>query len=200
MKRGAFITLYGINNIGKTTHARLLCERLRAEGCHAVYLKYPIYTLEPTGPRINEILRGGGAQGVSEQELQTLFMQNRHDYEVTLQQMLAEGVTVVAEDYTGTGVAWGTAKGLERKWVEDLNRDLLQEDFSLLLVGQRAMNAREARHIHENDDGLVLKVQDILVEMGNEKKWHVVQQQATKEETAELIWREVVEFLKHFSP
>ncbi len=32
MKKGLFIAIYGVNNIGKSTHCRILCERLKKEG------------------------------------------------------------------------------------------------------------------------------------------------------------------------
>lgn len=197
--RGAFLTLYGINNIGKSTHAKRLVERLKQEGHKAVYLKYPIYDLDPTGPKINEILRHKGGQDVSEQELQTLFMQNRKDFEPQLKKILDEGTIVVAEDYTQTGISWGTAKGLEESWVEELNHDLLPEDFSLLIVGERARKAIEAGHIHETNDDLVRKVAEILERRATRFGWNVIQLQPTKDETAALIWRAVQKFLTEFN-
>lgn len=195
MKKGAFITLYGINNIGKSTHARRLTERLQREGHKAVYLKYPIYDLEPTGPQLNRILRSRGAQNVSEEELQTLFMQNRRDFEPSLTKMLAKGVMVVAEDYTQTGIAWGAAKGLDERWMEELNEHLLKEDFSILLVGERAMKAKEAVHIHETNDALVQKVDEILRRRARENGWRIIELQPTKDETARLVWDAVKKFL-----
>ena len=37
MTKGRFIAIYGVNNIGKTTHAKLIVERLKKEGHDAVY-------------------------------------------------------------------------------------------------------------------------------------------------------------------
>lgn len=198
MKKGVFITLYGINNIGKSTHAKRLVKRLQQEGHDAVYLKYPIYDLAPTGPELNDILRSGGGQQVSEEDLQTLFMQNRKDFEGELREMLATGKVVVAEDYTQTGISWGTAKGLDEQWVETLNEDLLKEDFSLLLVGERAMKAKERGHLHESDDDLVERVDQILRRRAKMFGWRVIELQPTKDETAVLVWEEVRKFLSSF--
>ncbi|MBI5754595.1 hypothetical protein HZA41_00065, partial [Candidatus Peregrinibacteria bacterium] len=77
MPRGKFITFYGINNIGKTTHARRLCRRLVDRGIRAEFLKYPIYSIEPTGSFLNKILRSGAKQTISEEELQMWFALNR---------------------------------------------------------------------------------------------------------------------------
>lgn len=199
MMKGMFLTLYGINNIGKSTHAKRLVERLNKEGHTAVYLKYPIYDLEPTGPQINDILRLQGEQDVSEEELQSLFMQNRKDFEPQLKKMLDEGTIVVAEDYTQTGIAWGTAKGLDEAWVEALNDELMREDFSLLITGERARKAIEKDHIHETNDELVQKVAQVLQRRAMQNGWSIVELQPTKYETAALVWEEVQKFFDEFS-
>ena len=98
------ITLYGINNIGKSTQAKKLVERLESEGKTVKYIKYPVYEIEPTGRFLNDFLRGGGteqaAKAASEEELQMWFTLNRYQFEPTLKKWLADGVIVIAEDYT----------------------------------------------------------------------------------------------------
>ncbi len=188
MQKALFITIYGINNIGKTTHAKLLAERLKQEGFEAVYVKYPIYDLAPTGPKLNQVLRESDKQFISEQELQTIFMQNRSDFESTLKKMLAEGKIVIAEDYTGTGIAWGTAKSLEQSWVQNLNKDLLKEDVAILLVGERDIRAREQHHLHEQNDALVSSVNKIFMQLAEQLGWKIIHLHEKIEGTAEAIW------------
>ena len=197
--RGVFITIYGINNIGKSTHCKRLTEKLNANGYDAVFLKYPIYDCPPTGPVINDILRSNEPQNISEEELQTLFTQNRRDFEPTLKKMLDEGKIVVAEDYAGTGIAWGTAKGLPKKWVENLNAGLIKEDLAILIQGERVTKAKESKHIHETDDKLVDRVGHILNNLSEENGWRIVPLQKEKEETAALIWKIVKKFLRESS-
>ncbi len=191
MHKGFFITIYGINNIGKSTHAKKLVERLRKEGYDTEYVKYPVYKLKPTGQRINEILRSDKKQNISEGELQTLFMQNRKDFEPTIEKWLAEGKIIIAEDYIGSGIAWGTAKGLDQDKVEQINSTLKKEDFSILMVGERDIRAKEHGHIHESDDELIDKVDNVLRQMAKEKGWHVIHVQEKVRDTAELIWEAV---------
>jgi thymidylate kinase len=192
--KGIFITIYGINNIGKSTHAKRLVDKLNSAGLDAVYLKYPIYDLEPTGPKLNSILRAEG-QHVSEQDLQTLFMQNRRDYEPDLRKMINEGKIVVAEDYTYTGIAWGNAKGLSMDYMLKLNENLLKEDFTILLTGQRNLAAVEKRHIHEKNNHLIDNVGNILRQLADIHHWTVIQVQPRIDDTAELIFQAVSGFL-----
>ena len=173
-------------------------ERLEKEGHDSIFIKYPVYNLEPTGPKIDEILRGHDKQPISEEELQTLFMQNRKDFEPTLREYLEEGKIVVAEDYTGTGIAWGTAKGLKQEWLEDLNSGLLKEDFSILMIGRRKFSSKEYQHLHESDDELVMSVDKILRRLADEKDWHKVDVQENIVDTAALVWTEVENFLRNF--
>lgn len=196
MKKGKFITFYGINNIGKSTHSKLVVEKLTSMGLKAKFIKYPIYDLSPTGPKINRVLRVERSQSISEEELQTLFMKNREDFEKELRGLIDEGYVVVAEDYAGTGIAWGTAKGLDQSWVEKLNAHLLKEDFSILLVGARSFHAKEKNHLHENDDELVNKVDQILRALAKKKGWVTVQVQPDREETARLVFAEIKKFLQ----
>lgn len=195
MKKGLFLAIYGINNIGKSTHARRLVNRLKQEGLDVVFVKYPVYDLEPTGPKINSILRSEAGQKVSEEELQTLFMQNRRDYEPTLNKYLDQGKIVVAEDYTGTGLAWGTAKGLKLGFLEGLNDGLLKEDLAILLTGQRDRRAMEKTHIHERNDELVEKVKQVLLQLATKYGWVTVELQEQIDDTARLVWKEVSNFL-----
>lgn len=185
------ITLYGINNIGKSTQALRLVEKLKAEGYDAVYVKYPVYDVEPTGVYLNEFLRSGEAQKISEEELQMWFTLNRFQFEVTLREWLAEGRIVVAEDYTGTGIAWGTAKGAKIEWLETINEPLIKEDLAILLDGERFMQAAEKDHIHESNNEFMKRSRQIHLMLGERYGWIKIPVQSTKDEMEKLIWETV---------
>lgn len=192
--RGKFITLYGINNIGKSTQAKLLVEHLNKVGQKAIYLKYPIYDLAPTGPKLNEILRGG-KQKISEEELQSLFVQNRVEFEPQLVEYLEAGTHVVAEDYVGTGIAWGAAKGADLEWLEAINAPLLKEDLTLYMYGERFSNAQEKDHIHESNDELMKKCADVYEFLAEKYDWKGVKVEGGIEMVSEKIWGIVKDFL-----
>ena len=186
-----FITLYGINNIGKSTQALRLVERLKAEGFDAVYVKFPVYDVEPTGVYLNQFLRSGGAQEISEEELQMWFAMNRFQFEPTLREWLKDGKVVVAEDYTGTGIAWGMVKGASKEWLESLNRPLIKEDLAVLLDGERFVHATEEGHIHETNEEFMKLARQIHLDLGEAYGWVKIPVQPTKDETAALVWEVV---------
>lgn len=195
--RGLFITIYGINNIGKTTHVRMLSKRLKQEGYDVIFVKYPVYSLAPTGHFLNRVLRyhGGKGQNISEEELQMWFTLNRYQFQPKLENFLSQGKIVIAEDYIGTGIAWGTTKGASEEWLTSLNQHLLKENLSILLKGKRFLKSKEFHHLHESDDPLVEKTGEILERLAKKNGWHTVDVCGSKEETAEKIYKLVRNFL-----
>lgn len=183
-----FIAIYGVNNIGKSTQSKLLVESLNKAGHKSVHIKFPIYDLEPTGHYINSVLRSTDVQKISEPELQMWFALNRHQFEPQLRQYLQDGYIVVAEDYIGTSLAWGSAKGAALPWLENLNQHLVKEDLAILLNGTRSVDATEANHIHENNQTLITKVTDILKELAVAKGWKIVERQEEQSDTQKLIF------------
>ncbi|MFH1218699.1 MAG: hypothetical protein V1679_02560 [Candidatus Peregrinibacteria bacterium] len=192
--KGKFITIYGINNIGKSTHCKLLVERLKKAGHKAKFIKYPVYDIEPSGPFLNKALRRR-KQMISEAELQMWFVVNRYQFQPKLEKMLSEGYIVVAEDYRGTGIAWGTAKGLDEKWVEEINSKVLPEDLVIWIEGKRNIEAKEDVHVHEQNDELMEKCKEVHGHLARKYGWKKVKLQEKVEDTAELIWKTVLDFL-----
>lgn len=188
------ITLYGVNNIGKSTQAKNLVERLEQAGKKAKYIKYPVYELEPTGVFLNKYLRGEIKDAISEEELQMWFTLNRYQFEPTLKKLLAEGYIVVAEDYTGTGIAWGSAKGADMAWLEEMNKFLIREDLAILLEGERFTAAVEAGHIHETNSDFIEKSRAAHSTLAEKYGWKRVRVVEGIDKTADLIWG-IVKFI-----
>lgn len=193
--KGAFITLYGVNNMGKTTHVRLLAKRLEGLGFMVKTIKYPMYELEPTGSFINSVLRGDGPQGISEDEFQLWYVLNRYQYQPELKRLLEEGYIVIAEDYSGTGIAWGMAKGGDENWLCETNKYLLKEDLAVMIEGDRQVQAKESKHIHEQNDGLMDSCRLTHEHLAEKYRWKRMTLQDRKEDTANLLWKIVEEFL-----
>ncbi|MCK5084076.1 MAG: hypothetical protein KAQ64_00280 [Candidatus Pacebacteria bacterium] len=103
--KGKLIVLYGVNNLGKTTQAKMLVDYLSRKNIKAEYLKYPIYDLKPAGKLINEYLRAGNPNNFSPRELQLLHYTDRVAFEPILKNKLNDGSNIIAENYVGTAVA-----------------------------------------------------------------------------------------------
>jgi len=189
MTSGKLIVLYGINNLGKTTQAKLLVEKLRSQNLKAEYLKYPLYDLEPSGPLINDYLRQDNPFKLSAREAQLLYTMNRWQYQETLKHRLESGEYIIAEDYTGTGMAWGLGAGVAKNFLLKINEGLLIEDLAILFQGERFLQAVEDGHRHENDDSLTKTVDLAHQELAKTYGWHNINANNSIETIAEEIWQ-----------
>jgi len=191
IKRGKLITILGINNVGKSTQAELLKNRIWESGDRRLptSVKYPFYDLEPIGPMLNDYLRHGNPLNLTSREFQTLQAFHRLQVEPIIVNTLETGVHVIAEDYLGTGIAWGLGSGVDEEYLYKINSKLLIEDLTILLNGDRFLEAREGGHTHESDNVLTEKVRRIHLELARDCGWSVVNANNNIEEVHENIWR-----------
>jgi len=189
MTRGTFIVFYGINNLGKSTQAKLLAERLNAQEHAAEYVKYPMYALAPSGPIINEYLRGGNPQNLDFREFQILNALNRTQYEATLNAKLDAGTHVISEDYTGSGLAWGMGAGVDEQFLKAINSHLTKENIVFLFDGDRFKEAVEASHQYEQNDALTETVRSAYKKLAAEYNWNIIHANQSIEAIQEQIWQ-----------
>ena len=121
-------------------------------GINAEYKKYGIYDLEPSGPELDDYLRLGNHDNLSPREFQLVHIINRTQFEPKLKSKLNEGTWIIAEDYVGTGTAWGVGAGVDQAFLERMNSHLLKEDLAFLFDGERFSSGIEKVHKHEQDN------------------------------------------------
>ncbi|MBN2854175.1 dUTP diphosphatase [Patescibacteria group bacterium] len=194
---GKLIVLYGINNLGKSTQAKLLVEKLKSEGLKAEYLKYPIYDLSPSGEILNDYLREGNFYDLHSREAQLLYVLNRTQYQDELIKKLESGINIVAEDYKGTGIAWGLGAGVSEVFLKSINSHLIDEDLVFLFDGERFMEAMEKTHRHETNNDLTTKVRWAHLKLKEEYGWIKINANLSIEEIHNIIWEKVSSFIKN---
>lgn len=197
--RGQFLVLYGANNLGKSEQIKRLVVKLRQnEKIQLLSIKYPVYQLSPTGPKINQILRRPETleEPVSAYELQSIFAQNRRDFQNILIQILNAGIYVIAEDYKGTSIAWGMTENEKQKNMEQINSDLIDPDLAIMLDGERFTTKIEKNHRYE-DNGYKkwAKNRKIHQKLAKEYNWHVVKANQTPVKVHKNIWKIVEQYL-----
>ena len=195
IKKGKLIVFYGTNNLGKSTQAKILIEKLKEKNIEAEYLKYPIYDLEPSGPVLNNYLRNGNPYNLSAREAQIIYCLNRTQYQKELEKKLDSGINIIAEDYTGTGIAWGRGAGVEQEFLENINSHLLKEDIALLFDGERFKEAVEKNHKHEQNDEFSQKVRQIHLDLGKKYNWEIVNANLSIEEISDIIFKKIIKIV-----
>jgi thymidylate kinase len=187
--KGKFITLYGVNNLGKSTQMQKLKEKFHERSIGCLFVKYGIYNLAPSGPELDAYLRKGNLENLSPREFQLIHVINRTHYEPRISAQLVSGTHVVAEDYTGTGIAWGMGAGVNKEFLLRMNSRLRKEDLAILLDGERFTESIEAGHAHEEQSELIKKVRQIHLDLAEEFGWHVVNANQPEEKVHADIWK-----------
>ncbi|MDF1497790.1 MAG: hypothetical protein P1P85_00325 [Patescibacteria group bacterium] len=172
--KGKLIVLYGINNLGKTTQANMIVDYFNKKNINTEYIKYPIYNQKPTGKLINEYLRGGNPNNFNPREFQILQYVNKVNFENTLKKKLNNGVNIIAEDYSGTSIAWGASAGVDIKFLEYLYSFAYKEDLAILFDGKRFTDSIEKNHKHENNNVLIERVRQVHLELAEKYNWQKI--------------------------
>ena len=177
LKCGKFVAVYGTNGIGKTTQVERLVDYLKSQGKKASRLKYPVYDLRPEGPFIYKYLRDPKFRNkkiLSTHELQKKYADNRARYEKELRKRLKNGEWIVAEDYIGTGIAWGLTWGGDLEYLEDINQNLLKPDLEILMHGDRFLTAVEKDHRNEMEPERIKICKNFHLLLAQKYCWKIV--------------------------
>jgi dTMP kinase len=102
--RGLLIVFEGIDGSGKTTHVRLLDQRLRRAGYDVVCLKEP--TEGPWGQKLRQLAQHGRQEIPPTTELEWFLQDRREDVEHNIQPALARGQIVVLDRYYFSTIAY----------------------------------------------------------------------------------------------
>lgn len=132
--RGLFVVLYGVEGVGKTKQLELLEDKIEEMRVPYKKLAYPLLNLEPTGPQLRKAL-WDTAHLTPEEKMQEMFAQNRRDFQPTLKSWLDSGVTVIAENYKGTGIAWGLTRNVPQEKLDELGKDQIDPDIAIVIDG-----------------------------------------------------------------
>jgi dTMP kinase len=190
-----FVTLEGIDGSGKSTVARLLAERLRADG-HDVVL-----TREPGGTALGEAIRDLLLHGdhVAPWAEAALYAASRAQHvEEVIRPALERGAVVVCDRYLDSSAVYqGVGRGLGLDRVLDLNLTavggLLPDRTFLLRLEPAAAVARMGAtldRIEREGESFLTRVHDAYDELAARfaDRWVVVDASCAPEEVVEEIY------------
>lgn len=130
--RGALIVLEGLDRVGKSTLAKKLVEHFERTQRQVAHLRFPERTT-PIGLVISEFLKNP-SKHVDHHAMHLLFSANRWEFNTKIRKTLLEGITIVVDRYSYSGIAYSSAKkGLTMDWCCESEKGLPQPDLVIYL-------------------------------------------------------------------
>jgi len=204
MSTGAFITLEGLEGVGKSTCLSTVEQCVSAAGHHVLVTREPGGT--PLGEKIREwILEGDHSSLSAETETLLMFAARAHHLDEVIRPALAEGRWVICDRFTDATIAYqGGGRGADPVWLESLKSAVqrgLEPDLTLLLdapveVGLARISNRDPDHFEREDLAFFARVRETYGELARKHPVRIKLVDAARP-VAE-VQAQVAEQLEHF--
>ncbi len=167
----------GCDRVGKTTQVALLVAAILERGIECVSKRFPDRTTA-TGKVIDAYLQN--ETQADDHVIHLLFSANRWEANAEMEQLLSAGTTVIVDRYSGSGIAYSTAKGLDFDWCIGPDKGLLTPDMVLYFYADQKVFAEgKERYEQEAFQELVSRQYDRL---RFTQCWHTIKASRTIEE------------------
>lgn len=134
-KRGVFILLEGVDRCGKTTQTKLLHEYLNLHSKFGAKLMHFPNRSTSIGKLIHDYL--SNSKNINDQAVHLLFSANRWEMKKEIVNNINNGIHVVADRYSYSGMAFSSAKckEMDLKWCKGPEMGLPKPDIVFYLNG-----------------------------------------------------------------
>ncbi|ORX35760.1 thymidylate kinase-domain-containing protein [Kockovaella imperatae] len=197
VNRGLFIVLEGLDRSGKSTQVSRLHDQLEQDGHKARIQKFPD-RITAIGKMIDSYLRSEAE--LDDRAVHLLFSANRWECCQAIEQSLQDGVTVIADRYAFSGIAFSAAKGLPFDFCASPDIGLPLPDVTLYLTVSPAAAAKRAAYGTERYEQVDLQnrvreqfklVADKVRTMHGPDRWVEVDAEGSIDQVWERIWSQV---------
>jgi dTMP kinase len=152
--RGLFLTVEGVEGVGKSTNIDFIADKLKAADIPFVLTREPGGT--PLAEDVRELLLQRRQESVSENtELLLMFAARAQHIDQVIEPALSDGSWVVCDRFTDATYAYqGGGRGVPVNKIADLERWVqgdLRPDFTVLLDAPVELGLRRARQRAELD-------------------------------------------------
>jgi dTMP kinase len=168
---GILIAFEGLDQSGKQTQTEALREAVSRRGRTCELLSFPDYETA-IGREIGAALQA--KRDYTPEVMQLLYIANRFEKKLQIEQALAAGTVVVCDRYLASSVAYGEAQGLNGKWLAEIQRPLPQPELTILLdIAPETAARRKSvnRDRYERDLALLAGVRESYRRQAAEQQW-----------------------------
>ena len=168
------IAIEGIDQSGKRTQTRLLAQQLRKDRYRVSTISFPIYGSR-TGRDIRAFL--DRKQSYPPQAVHMMYSLNRWENISVIKKLVDHSDFLIADRYTPSNLAYGVSKGLDRKWLMELDRGLPQPNLIIILdvpVPASFKRKSEGRDTHESSKRYMTRVRQNYRSLARRYGWKVL--------------------------
>nr|WGO62756.1 hypothetical protein [Wadden Sea poxvirus] len=130
MKRGLFISIEGLDKVGKTTQCNKLLTYLINNGHKVEYFCFPARFTD-IGKILTSYLKF--EKKLDDRTIHLLFSANRWEFASLLEERLNNGISIIVDRYVLSGVAYTSAKGIDINWCKQCDHGLLKPDIVIFM-------------------------------------------------------------------
>lgn len=170
------VAIEGVDQAGKHTQSVMLQRALRKNGMSVKLFHFPRYDT-PIGRAISRHLVAKRRRGVPPQVFHCLQAANKWEFLHVIKDALLSHDVVIMDRYHSSNVIYGAANGVDRKWLENLERGMPEAAFTILLdIPVRvSFDRRPAdRDKLERDKKFLGSVRTEYRSMARKRSWKVV--------------------------
>jgi len=196
----SFIVFEGITGSGKKTQVRLLAEKLQNAGERVVMIGFPNF--ETQIARLTKRIMDADPYTLS-----LLFAADRSLYQERIKSLLRSGEIVLCDRYCYSNFAYMSAKGLDLKWLIDLERNVLKPNIVFLVDVPMSVSFNRIQQLKiedftkkeilsriERERELIEKIREVYLSLAvsnldKETKWFVIDGSQSVEKIHEDIWK-----------
>ncbi len=184
---GLLVAFEGLDQSGKQTQAELLRDYVVSGGRECRLVSFPDYQT-PIGNELSHALHG--EREYAADVMQLLYVANRYEKRVQLEQWLRDGVVLLCDRYVASSIAYGEAQGLDARWLGEIQRFLPPADLTILLdIAPETAVTRKAsgRDRYERDLALLSRVRESYARQSALPMWVSLNAERTKAAVSEDV-------------
>jgi len=173
-QKSLFVVFEGLDQSGKKTLSKWLEEHIQHRGFKSRRYPFPNYD-DSIGSLIKRSLDGSLNLSVETRHL--LFAADRWQLYDEMKELLENGTHVIADRYSSSGIAYGIAHHLDRKWLENLEFGLLTPDLVFYVdisTDVSSIRKPDDRDLYEQQTDLLERARTAYLMLAKENGWVIL--------------------------